>query len=154
MPPASRAVRDEASPGGGGLPATPGTHSAELVPLTAEPSGAGFSWMGVGFFLGILQPGKSLQLSRERAAASRFLPRLCPESGRLDQRRAPGTLRPTHAENQLRALAGRELSPQHTGSSGSDGSLRTTHSSATAPAWRKCGHRCSGAPRRRAQTSQ
>jgi hypothetical protein len=30
------------------------TYSAELVPLTAEPSGAGFSWMGVGFFLGIL----------------------------------------------------------------------------------------------------
>lgn len=31
------------------------THSAELVPFTAEPSGAGFSWMGVGFFLGILR---------------------------------------------------------------------------------------------------
>lgn len=77
--------------------------------------------MGVGFFLGILQPGNSLQLSRERAAASRFLPRLCPESGRLDQRRAPGTLRPTHAENQLRALAGPGFSPQHTRSLNSCG---------------------------------
>lgn len=36
----------------------PQTYSAELVPLTAEPSGAGFSWMGVGFFLGILDPGR------------------------------------------------------------------------------------------------
>lgn len=41
-------------------PARPRTYSAELVPLTAEPSGAGFSWMGVGFFLGILDPGKAL----------------------------------------------------------------------------------------------
>ena len=63
--------------------------------------------MGVGFFLGILQPGKSLQLSRERAAASRFLPRLCPESGRLDQRRAPGTLRqPTRRTSCARSPAG------------------------------------------------
>ncbi|MEJ1285450.1 hypothetical protein NN561_016444 [Cricetulus griseus] len=66
--------------------------------------------MGVGFFLGILQRGNSLQLSGERAAASRFLPRLCSESGRLCQQRARGTLRPTHAGNQLRALGGPGLS--------------------------------------------
>lgn len=29
------------------------THSAELVPFTADPSGAGFSWIGPGFFFGI-----------------------------------------------------------------------------------------------------
>lgn len=44
--------------------ASPQTYSAELVPLTAEPSGAGFSWMGVGFFLGILDPGKALATPR------------------------------------------------------------------------------------------
>lgn len=109
-PPPAGAVRDGAEPGGGGLPATPGTHSAELVPLTAEPSGVGFSWMGVGFFLGILQRGSSLQLGGERAAASRFLPGFCPESGWLCQPHAPGTLRPTHAGNQLRALGGPGLS--------------------------------------------
>lgn len=110
--------------------------------------------MGVGFFLGILQPGNSLQLSRDRAAASRFHPRLCPESGRLYLRRAPGTLRPTHAENQLRAIAGPGLSPQHTRSLDSDGPLRTPHSSATVPTRRKCSRRGYRAPRRRAQTSQ
>lgn len=134
-PPPAGAVRDGAEPDGGGLPATPGTHSAELVPLTAEPSGVGFSWMGVGFFLGILPRGTSLQLSGERAAASRFLPRLCPESGRLYQRRARGTLRPTHAGNPLRALGGPglfRLSARVLGAPATP--LRTPRSSATAPA--------------------
>lgn len=48
----------------------PKTYSAELVPLTAEPSGAGFSWMGVGFFLGILDPGKALPTLRAAPLAS------------------------------------------------------------------------------------
>ena len=48
----------------------PKTYSAELVPLTAEPSGAGFSWMGVGFFLGILDPGKALPTPRAAPLAS------------------------------------------------------------------------------------
>ena len=48
----------------------PKTYSAELVPVTAEPSGAGFSWMGVGFFLGILEPGKALPTLRAAPLAS------------------------------------------------------------------------------------
>lgn len=47
-----------------GPPQHPQTYSAELVPLTAEPSGAGFSWMGVGFFLGILDRAKALPTPR------------------------------------------------------------------------------------------
>lgn len=61
------------------------THSAELVPFTAEPSGAGFSWMGVGFFLGILNLGKALPTPRKKAAP------LLPPSAESRARRAGPT---------------------------------------------------------------
>ena len=57
-------ARAPASPARPRCSPPPKTYSAELVPLTAEPSGAGFSWMGVGFFLGILDPGKALSTPR------------------------------------------------------------------------------------------
>lgn len=71
-----------ASPAPPGARLPPYTYSAELVPLTAEPSGAGFSWMGVGFFLGILNQGKALPTPRERR------PLLLPPSALSRARRA------------------------------------------------------------------
>lgn len=85
----------------GGVSPRP-THSAALVPFTAEPSGAGFSWMGVGFFLGMSARRREALPHSGRDRQRRLLPlfpQRCPGNPRdplisLSPRSPPRAQRP------------------------------------------------------------
>lgn len=58
------------------------THSAELVPLMAEPSGTGLSWMGMGFFFGMV----ARRMMQKKPAGSELEESGWPEAARAAAR--------------------------------------------------------------------